>query len=174
MTIATGRAFPSFSSAFSGWPQVGSMIYRGMTMDYQGIRAKGNQRIMRRSNSPTRGRLRSTSSGEMQGQRRKSRSPSPKSATRGRKRSAPNSGAPSKSFYEAKLRRRSNARRCAICFVFSLGALTVVYQAMWTYWLAGVNIPDVEHDPVTGQDRVRRRPDLSMKYDPNLQNQVHT
>ena len=84
------------------------------------------------------------------------------------------SGGLSRTFYEAKLRRRSNARRCTLCFVLFLGCLAVLYEALWTFWLAGVNIPDVEHDPSTGKDRVRRRPDLSTKFDPNLHNRVHT
>lgn len=88
----------------------------------------------------------------------------------------PSSGGLQRSFYEAKLRRgpRSGARRCTLFFVLMLGSLAVIYEAMWTYWLAGVNIPDVERDPQTGQERVRRRPDLSVKYDPSQHNQVHT
>lgn len=85
-----------------------------------------------------------------------------------------NGGFLSRTFYEAKLRRRSNARRCTLCFLLVFGSLAVLYEAMWTYWLAGVNIPNVEHDPVTGRDRVRRRPDLSTKYDPSQHSTVHT
>ena len=84
------------------------------------------------------------------------------------------SGGLSRTFYEAKLRRRSNARRCTLCLLLVFGCLAVLYEAMWTYWLAGVNIPNVEHDPVTGRDRIRRRPDLSTKYDPNQHSTVHT
>jgi hypothetical protein len=81
-----------------------------------------------------------------------------------------------RTFYEAKLRRRSRSltRRCTLLLVVFLGALAVVYEFMWTYWLAGLNIPNVEHDAVTGQDRVRRRPDLSTKYDPSDHRAMHT
>jgi hypothetical protein len=39
------------------------------------------------------------------------------------------------------------------------------YQMLWSYYLAGINIPDVEIDKVTGQKRVRRRPDQLVKRD---------
>jgi len=48
------------------------------------------------------------------------------------------------------------------------------YRAMWTYWLAGVGIPDVEIDKVTGQKRIRRRPEQIRKYDPSLGKHVPT
>jgi len=40
-----------------------------------------------------------------------------------------------------------------------------VYQVLWKFYLAGVNIPDVEIDKVTGRKRIRRRPDKLKKRD---------
>jgi hypothetical protein len=48
-----------------------------------------------------------------------------------------------------------------IWFALILGA----YQMLWSYYLAGINIPDIEIDKVTGQKRVRRRPDQLVKRD---------
>lgn len=105
-----------------------------------------------------------------------SRPTSPASRTTLLSRPSTSSGGLSRTFYEAKVRRSrsQSARRCTLLFVLLLGSLTVVYEAMWTYWLAGVNIPNVDHDPRTGKERVRRRPDLSIKYDPDKHVQVHT
>ena len=41
----------------------------------------------------------------------------------------------------------------------------LAYRALWTYWLAGVNVPDYEIDKATGRKRVRRRPEHLKKYD---------
>jgi hypothetical protein len=46
-----------------------------------------------------------------------------------------------------------------------LAILLAFYQTLWVYWLAGVNIPDVEIDKLTGQKRIRRRPDKLRKRD---------
>jgi hypothetical protein len=46
-----------------------------------------------------------------------------------------------------------------------LAILLAFYQTLWVYWLAGVNIPDVEVDKLTGQKRIRRRPDKLRKRD---------
>ena len=48
------------------------------------------------------------------------------------------------------------------------------YQILWSYWLAGVGIPDYEVDKVTGQTRIRRRPELLYKHDHLLGRQVPT
>lgn len=41
----------------------------------------------------------------------------------------------------------------------------VSYQILWSYYLAGYNVPDVEQDPLTGRKRIRRRPHLLVKKD---------
>jgi len=41
----------------------------------------------------------------------------------------------------------------------------LAYRALWTYWLAGVGIPDVDVDQRTGRERIRRRPEHLKKFD---------
>jgi len=59
-----------------------------------------------------------------------------------------------------------NTRRRLWCRIMMwLGLILSTYQILWSYWLAGLNIPDVETDKVTGQQRIRRRPDKLVKHD---------
>jgi hypothetical protein len=46
-----------------------------------------------------------------------------------------------------------------------LALILGTYQMLWSYYLAGLNIPDVEIDKITGQKRTRRRPDKLVKRD---------
>jgi hypothetical protein len=59
--------------------------------------------------------------------------------------------------------RQRNRLFCRISLWIALGL--AAYQVLWTYWLAGVNIPDYEVDKVTGQKRIRRRPEHLKKHD---------
>lgn len=61
----------------------------------------------------------------------------------------------------------SSSRRKRLLFKVMLWIALALsaYQVLWTYWLAGVGIPDVEIDKTTGQKKVRRRPDLLVKRD---------
>lgn len=45
------------------------------------------------------------------------------------------------------------------------GLVLGAYQLLWSYYLAGYNIPDFEIDKITGQKRIRRRPDKLVKRD---------
>jgi hypothetical protein len=69
--------------------------------------------------------------------------------------------------------RRSN-KACWFRFCLWIGAGLAAYQVVWSYWLAGLNIPDVEIDKVTGQKRIRRRPHKLLKHDPVTNQQVPT
>ena len=60
----------------------------------------------------------------------------------------------------------SRRNRVAFRILVWIALLLAAYQVLWTWYLAGVNIPDVEIDPLTGQQKVRRRPDRLRKYDP--------
>lgn len=59
-------------------------------------------------------------------------------------------------------RRRKQWVVRAITFL-SMGIVS--YHLLWTYWLAGVFVPDYEIDPVTGHKKIRRRPDRTYKID---------
>ncbi|GKY96638.1 hypothetical protein MPSEU_000623400 [Mayamaea pseudoterrestris] len=50
--------------------------------------------------------------------------------------------------------------------------MLTAYQILWSYWLAGVGVPDYEIDKATGQKRIRRRPDLLVKHDYLLNKEV--
>jgi hypothetical protein len=52
---------------------------------------------------------------------------------------------------------------CKVLIWFALGI--GAYQILWSYYLAGLNIPDIEIDKITGQKRIRRRPDKLVKRD---------
>ena len=68
--------------------------------------------------------------------------------------------------YSAKENDGRGHRKRLLCKVLVWVALTLsVYQVLWKFYLAGVNIPDVEIDKVTGQKRIRRRPDKLKKRD---------
>ena len=60
---------------------------------------------------------------------------------------------------------RGSRKRVLCRITIWVGVLLAVYQILWSYWLAGLNIPDVEIDKVTGQKRIRRRPHLLRKHD---------
>ena len=62
---------------------------------------------------------------------------------------------------------RSYFRRRMVCIkvVVWVGLILMAYNLLWTYWLAGVNIPDEEYDKVSGQKRIRRKPGLMTKHD---------
>ena len=68
----------------------------------------------------------------------------------------------------AKLRRYRLLVKTSIWVFLGLTA----YQVLWSYWLAGINVPDYEIDKMTGQKRIRRRPDLLVKHDHLLGRQV--
>lgn len=52
--------------------------------------------------------------------------------------------------------------------------ILAVYQVLWSHYLAGVNIPDVEYDKMTGEKRIRRRPHKLIKRDHLKQMDVPT
>jgi hypothetical protein len=57
-------------------------------------------------------------------------------------------------------------RKRLVCkLLIWLALILGAYQMLWSYYLAGINIPDFEIDKVTGQKRVRRRPDKLVKRD---------
>jgi hypothetical protein len=57
-------------------------------------------------------------------------------------------------------------RKRLVCkVVIWIALLTAAYQLLWSYYLAGLNIPDFEIDKITGQKRIRRRPDKLTKRD---------
>ena len=45
------------------------------------------------------------------------------------------------------------------------------YQLIWQYWLAGF-VPDREIDKATGKELIRRRPDKTVKVDPQTGDQI--
>ena len=61
---------------------------------------------------------------------------------------------------------RGLRRRLVLKLLIWVALILGAYQILWSYYLAGVNIPDFEIDKVTGQKRVRRRPDKLVKRDP--------
>jgi hypothetical protein len=58
--------------------------------------------------------------------------------------------------------------------VLWIALIMLGYHALWTYYLAGVNIPDNEIDMETGRTRVRRRPEHLKKLDPKTGKDVPT
>jgi hypothetical protein len=61
---------------------------------------------------------------------------------------------------------RGLRKRLVLKLLIWVALILGAYQMLWSYYLAGVNIPDFEIDKVTGQKRVRRRPDKLVKRDP--------
>ena len=61
---------------------------------------------------------------------------------------------------------RGLRKRLVLKLLIWVALILGAYQILWSYYLAGVNIPDFEIDKVTGQKRVRRRPDKLVKRDP--------
>jgi len=72
--------------------------------------------------------------------------------------------------------RRALARRgrWAVRLVAGLCIGIVSYHLMWTYWLAGVFVPEYEIDKTTGRKKIRRRPELLTKQDIVTKKQVPT
>jgi hypothetical protein len=60
---------------------------------------------------------------------------------------------------------RGGRKRLVCKLLIWLALILGAYQMLWSYYLAGINIPDIEIDKVTGQKRVRRRPDQLVKRD---------
>jgi hypothetical protein len=60
---------------------------------------------------------------------------------------------------------RGLRKRLVLKVLIWVALILGAYQLLWSYYLAGLNIPDVEIDKVTGQKRVRRRPDKLVKRD---------
>jgi hypothetical protein len=60
---------------------------------------------------------------------------------------------------------RGLRKRLVLKLLIWLALILGAYQMLWSYYLAGINIPDFEIDKVTGQKRVRRRPDKLVKRD---------
>lgn len=60
--------------------------------------------------------------------------------------------------------RRGYAPSWTVRIVISLLIILACYHLLWTYWLAGYNIPDVEVG-TDGKQRTRRRPNLLVKHD---------
>jgi len=58
--------------------------------------------------------------------------------------------------------RRSRKSKLCCRVTVLVGVMLVAYQALWSYYLAGYNIPDVEIDE-SGRKRIRRRPHLLTK-----------
>ena len=56
---------------------------------------------------------------------------------------------------------------------FAAGVLLVAYHVLWTYWLAGVNVPDVEVGK-DGKTRTRRRPEMLIKHDHEADKDIPT
>ena len=80
-------------------------------------------------------------------------------------------------YYSSHLNRRSFSSSSYLwwCRVTVwIGVALAAYQVLWSYFLAGYNIPDVEIDKLTGQKRIRRRPDKLHKHDPITHQEIPT
>lgn len=69
---------------------------------------------------------------------------------------------------------RGSRKRLVLKLLIWLALILGTYQLLWSYYLAGLNIPDFEIDKITGQKRVRRRPDKLVKRDQNTGKDVPT
>jgi hypothetical protein len=69
---------------------------------------------------------------------------------------------------------KTTIKRHLLKCLVGLFLFLLVYQLLWTYWLAGVGVPDVEMDFEQGIERVRRRPDRLKKVNPQTGRQVAT
>lgn len=58
---------------------------------------------------------------------------------------------------------RGRRRRFVVRFFVLIVILLASVPLLWTYWLAGVFVPDFEIDPITGRKKYRRRPDRLYK-----------
>ncbi len=70
--------------------------------------------------------------------------------------------------------RRRTLNRCLCHMGLWLILILAVYQVLWSHYLAGINVPDIEYDKMTGEKRIRRRPHKLFKRDHEKQIDVPT